>query len=154
MLSRRRTRLALIALLIPAALTLGACGGSGDDSAATTTAPSGTDGGSGTPSTTGGSDASGGSAGGDASGDFCERITALEGLDDGASNDEALASYRNVLEVAPDEVRPDLETLIQYFELAESAGRGDTEAIQQLAQVTSEYQTATERLVGYVNTNC
>jgi hypothetical protein len=46
-------------------------------------------------------------------------------LDD-VSTAEAVAGYRNLLEVAPDEVRPNLEVVIEYFEAIDPAGKPPT----------------------------
>lgn len=142
---RRHFRTALAVLLIPMALAVGACGGSGDDTAAPTTAA----GGASTPST---SAESGSDAGADANGDFCERAKALEGKDD-AGTAAAVAGYRNLLEVAPDEVRPDLETMIEYFESVPSGG-SDPAAIEEFAELSTRFAEASARAVGYVNKNC
>ena len=142
---RRNFRTALAVLLIPMALAVGACGGSGDDTAAPTTAA----GGESTPST---STESGSDAGADANGDFCERAKALEGKDD-AGTAAAVAGYRNLLEVAPDEVRPDLETMIEYFESVPSGG-GDPAAMEDFAELSTRFAEASARAVGYVNKNC
>ncbi len=139
-------RLLMTAVLIPAVLGVGACGGSGDDAAGPTTAPA-ADGASDPTTTTG----SGGDPG-NANGDFCERATALEGNDD-AIGAEAVAGYQNVLEVAPDEVRPDLEVVIEYFEAIDPAG-ADPAAVQKVAEMSQEYADASVRLVRYVNENC
>jgi len=138
-------RLLLTALIIPTVLAVGACGGSSDDAASPTSTASG-DGASG-PSTTAGE-----SGGGEATGDYCERIVALEGNDQ-VDNAEALANYRNALEVAPDEVRPDLEVVIEYFEAIDPAA-ADPAAAQKVAEISQQYADASVRLVRYVNENC
>ena len=143
---RTSVRLLVTALLVPAALAVGACGGSSDDTAGPTTAPA-ADGASDPTTTT----ASGGESG-NANGDFCERAKALEGNDD-AIGAEAVAGYQNVLEVAPDEVRPDLEVVIEYFEAIDPAG-ADPAAVQKVAEMSQEYADASVRLVRYVNENC
>ncbi|MFM7061919.1 MAG: hypothetical protein ACKO04_00275 [Actinomycetes bacterium] len=142
---RRTVRAALTALLVPVVLALGACGGSGDDTATPTTAA----GGASTPST---SAKSSGAGDADASGDFCERAKALEGKDDVGTVD-AVASYQSLLEVAPDEVRPDLETMIEYFRSVPSGG-SDPAAIEEFAELSQRFAEASGRAVRYVNENC
>lgn len=141
---RRRVRLMLVALLTPALLAVGACGGSGDDAATPAT-----DGAS-APSTTIADRNDGGS--GDATGDFCERALALEGSDDSFTA-EAVPGYRNLLEVAPDEARPHLEIIIEYFEAIDPSG-ADPAAAQKVAELSQPYADASVRLVRYVNENC
>ncbi len=142
---RRTFRVALAALLVPMALAVGACGGSGGDAATPTTAA----GGASSPSTSVASDGDRGAA---ASGDFCERAKALEGKDDtGAAG--AVAGYQSLLEVAPDEVRPDLETMIEYFKSVPSGG-SDPAAIEEFAELSTRFAEASARAVRYVNENC
>lgn len=147
-LERCKGRLLLAALLIPAVLAVGACGGSSDDAATPTTAPGADE--ASAPSSTAADGSEGGS--GDASGDFCERALALEGRDD-VFTAEAVAGYRNLLEVAPDEVRPDLEIVIEYFEAIDPAGN-DPAAAQKVAEISQQYADASVRFVRYVNENC
>lgn len=137
----------LSALLVPVVLAVGACGGSGDDAATPTTAAGGN--GASAPSST-----AAGSEGGidDVTGDFCERALALEGNDE-AYTAGAVDIYRDLLEVAPDEVRPDLETMIEYFEAIDPAG-SDPDAAQRVAEISQDYADASVRTVRYVNENC
>lgn len=140
----RAVRLLLTGLLIPASLALGACGGSSADTAAPTTAPARTDEGSGEPSASGGDSA--------ASGDFCTRATALEGKDVKEKySPAAVNEYKNLLEVAPDEVRPKIETIVAYFEAISSQGQA---AAQQVAELSPKYATDSVGFVRFVNENC
>lgn len=140
---RRRTiQLLLSGLLIPASLALGACGGSGDD-AATPAAD-----GASSPSTTTADENEGGS--GDSASEFCTRALALEGKD-GEFTPETIDGYRDLLAVAPDEVRPRIETVIAYLEAISSQGQA---AAQQVAEISQQYATDSVRLVRFVNENC
>jgi hypothetical protein len=144
MAARRRTiQLLLSGLLIPASLTLGACGGSGDGDAATPAAD-----GASAPSTTTAEESESGS--GDSSSEFCTRALALEGKD-GEFTPETIDGYRDLLEVAPDEVRPRIETVIAYLEAISSQGQA---AAQQVAEISQQYATDSVRLVRFVNENC
>lgn len=138
----RAVRLLLTGLLIPGALALGACGGSSDETTEPTTAPDRTDEGSGASPTSAGN--------GGANSEFCTRATALEGRDD-KFTPAAIADYRDVLEVAPDEVRPRIETIVAYFEAVSSQGQA---AAQKVAELSPTYATDSVRFVRFVNENC
>ena len=136
----RAIRLLFTGLLIPASLALGACGGSGDDTAAPTTAAARANEGSG--STSAGNS--------DASSEFCTKATALESRDD-KFTPVAVGDYKNLLEVAPDEVRPRIETIVAYLEATSSQGQA---AAQKVAELSPKYATDSVRFVRFVNENC
>jgi hypothetical protein len=138
----RARRLLFAGLLISASLALGACGGSSDDTAAPTTAPGGTNEGSGASSTSAGN--------GNASSEFCTRATALESRDD-KFTPGAVAGYTDLLEVAPDEVRPRIETIVAYLEATSSQGQA---AAQKVAELSPKYATDSVRFVRFINENC
>jgi len=137
----RAIRLLVTGLLIPAALALGACGGSSDD-AAPTTAPGSTNEESAPSSTSAGNS--------DASSEFCSKATALESRDD-KFTPAAVGGYQDLLEVAPDEVRPRIETIVAYFEAISSQGQA---AAQKVAELSPKYATDSVRFVRFVNENC
>jgi hypothetical protein len=136
----RAFRLLFTGLLIPASLALGACGGSGDDTAAPTTAAARANEGSGSTS----------AGNGDASSEFCTRATALESRDD-KFTPAAVGDYKDLLEVAPDEVRPRIETIVAYLEATSSQGQA---AAQKVAELSPKYATDSVRFVRFVNENC
>jgi hypothetical protein len=136
----RAIRLLFTGLLIPASLALGACGGSGDDTAAPTTAAARANEGSG--STSAGNS--------DASSEFCTKATALESRDD-KFTPAAVDDYEDLLEVAPDEVRPRIETIVAYLEATSSQGQA---AAQKVAELSPKYATDSVRFVRFVNENC
>ena len=136
----RAIRLLFTGLLIPASLALGACGGSGDDTAAPTTAAARANEGSG--STSAGNS--------DASSEFCTKATALESRDD-KFTPAAVGDYKDLLEVAPDEVRPRIETIVAYLEATSSQGQA---AAQKVAELSPKYATDSVRFVRFVNENC
>jgi hypothetical protein len=138
--TRQAVRLLFTGLLIPASLALGACGGSGDDTAAPTTAAARTNEGSG--STSAGNS--------DASSEFCTKATALESRDD-KFTPAAVGGYKDLLEVAPDEVRPRIETIVDYLEATSSQGQA---AAQKVAELSPKYATDSVRFVRFVNENC
>jgi hypothetical protein len=59
--------------------------------------------------------------------------------------------YRDLLEVAPDEVRPRIETVIAYLEAISSQGQA---AAQEVAEISQQYATDSVRLVRFINENC
>jgi hypothetical protein len=136
----RAIRLLFTGLLIPASLALGACGGSGDDTAAPTTAAARANEGSGSTS----------AGNGDASSEFCTKATALESRDD-KFTPAAVGDYKDLLEVAPDEVRPRIETIVAYLEATSSQGQA---AAQKVAELSPKYATDSVRFVRFVNENC
>ena len=136
----RAVRLLFTGLLIPASLALGACGGSGDDTAAPTTAAARANEGSGSTS----------AGNGDASSEFCTKATALESRDD-KFTPAAVGDYEDLLEVAPDEVRPRIETIVAYLEATSSQGQA---AAQKVAELSPKYATDSVRFVRFVNENC
>lgn len=136
----RAIRLLFTGLLIPASLALGACGGSGDDTAAPTTAAARANEGSGSTS----------AGNGDASSEFCTKATALESRDD-KFTPAAVDDYEDLLEVAPDEVRPRIETIVAYLEATSSQGQA---AAQKVAELSPKYATDSVRFVRFVNENC
>ena len=138
--TRRAIRLLFTGLLIPASLALGACGGSGDDTAAPTTAAARANEGSGSTS----------AGNGDASSEFCTKATALESRDD-KFTPAAVGDYEDLLEVAPDEVRPRIETIVAYLEATSSQGQA---AAQKVAELSPKYATDSVRFVRFVNENC
>ena len=100
------------------------------------------------PSTTTADENEGGS--GDSASEFCTRALALEGKD-GGFTPETIDGYRDLLEVAPDEVRPRIETVIAYLEAISSQGQA---AAPEVAEISQQYATDSVRLVRFINENC